>query len=229
MESKGPVMWDFYLAFLLHAVNIAVFIWKYRKLSTPLKVIGYTILINLAFDIYSASLALKGINNLFLLHAQTIVNFTTIGIFFTLIFRSRFMMLYWVLFPFFLAFGLYNMVRLNTSTHFPTYTLIIKNAVFIMLCLGYHASLLSKPVPVHIYRHPYFMVTFGLLLASMGSFFIEGLMNQLLQQSREHALKFYLTGAMLNYIYYVSVAISFLVYSAKQDYPSLKNFENESG
>ena len=223
-------MWEYYVNFILHAINISIFIWKYKRYSKPLKVIGFNIIVICLIDCYAAHLALQGTRNLYLFHAITAIQFISLAFFYQMIITNQQMKTFaTILIPVFLVCVVVNAMYFNTLHHYPSYTIIIKHFFVTIFVLTYFFELFYAPKDILLQYEPYFWISFGLLLSSMGNFFIEGLLNHLMERSNALALRFYLAGALLNYIYYTTITIAFIVAASDhRTYPSFKILKNET-
>lgn len=223
-------MWEYYVNFILHAINISVFIWKFKRYTGPLKLIGFKIIIICLIDIYAAHLALQGTRNLYLFHAITAIQFIILSIFYYMVISNPMMKtISLLLIPAFMVCVVANAFYFNTLHHYPAYTIIIKHFFVTIFVLTYFLESFKNPRDVLLQHEPYFWISLGLLLASMGNFFIEGLLNHLMERSNALALKFYLAGALLTYIYYATITIAFIVADQRTGkYPSFKILRNET-
>ncbi len=215
-------MWEYYTNFILHAINILLFAWRFNQYSTPLKIIGINVIVTCIIEIYASNLSLRNINNLFLYHGMAIIHFSALSLFYHLLIENKILKLFILAaLPLFYACAVVNVLYFNKLEDYPSYLLIVKHSLTSIYVLAYFLQLFYNPKQQQVQLEPFFWISAGLLLSSLGNFFIEGLMNHLIERSNSIALRFYLSGVVLTFVYYLSISIALLVFNMSRKYPYL--------
>lgn len=204
--------WDYQVNFLLQATCVALFIAYYSRCSLPMRIIGYSLAINFLVEVVAYSFAARKVNNLFIFHGLTIIQFVMQSLFYRKIIQARRLKkLIAFAIPVFVLFAIFNALYLNPLNRYNSYALIFKHFFLTLLILVYFNQLLLSDEEEWVLSNNYFWISSGLLIASLGNFFIEGLMNYLMAQSLKLATQFYLVGMVLTFLYYAGIIISFLL------------------
>jgi hypothetical protein len=204
--------WDYLLSFFLQAIIAVLFFSFYRWCNKALKIIGVAIVVNLIVELVAYIFALGGRNNLFIFHGLTIFQFCMLSLFYKHIIQyARVRIAVDIAIPLFILFAIINAVYFNPLNRYNSYALVIKHFFLSLLILTYFYQLLISNEVEIIQLNPYFWISSGLLIASLGNFFIEGLMNYLLSISNALATNFYLAGVVLTCLFYLCTIVSFLL------------------
>jgi hypothetical protein len=210
--------WDYQVNFLLQATGVGLFIAYYSLCSMPMRIIGYSLVVNFLVELVAYTFAARGVNNLFIFHGLTIIQFGMQSMFYRTIIQSRRVKKLIVLaIPVFVLFAIFNALYLNPINRYNSYALIFKHFFLTLLILVYFNQILMSSEVELVQFNNYFWISSGLLIASLGNFFIEGLMNYLLAQSLKLATQFYLVGMVLTFLYYAGIIISFLLLRYRRD------------
>lgn len=151
----------------------------YRWLSVPIRWLYLLIIIGAIFEVYSILLNLNQINNLFLFHFYTIVEFSLLSVVLQSIFQEkRFKNLVSIVSVLFLVYLVGN-VFVSDLSKINSQNRIIESCILISFCLIYIVTALSRLKAPYLERHPYFILISGLAIYFAGTVFVYVFSNQL--------------------------------------------------
>jgi len=119
-------------------IPISVVIVKNRSVSREIKTLFFYLLISLAISLVSTTLAVNHISNLFLIHADTVIEAVLLLYFFYLIFphpiAKKWILLLMITFP---LFCMGNLIFLQGPHRYNTYSRPVEAIIFIGLSMLY--------------------------------------------------------------------------------------------
>lgn len=205
-------MWEVYTNFILHFTNLILFFVFYKSFSVPIKIIGFCILTTCVIEVYAAKLKFASVNNLFLYHGFAVIHYVFYSFFYYQIIRNRRIRnLILLTNPLFVILAIVNVFYFQKITDYCSYTLVVKHFLISIWVLVYFTEFFLKPGELYVYFEPFFWISAGLILCSLGNFFIEGMMDYLINKSKVIALKFYLVGVVLSYLFYLTITVSLIL------------------
>jgi len=205
-------MWDIYLHFILALAALTIWGTSYRYLRTELKMLGYILFITLLFEGYSLYLMLQGIRNLYLFHILTPLQYALYSVLFYLVIREkRARRLILITIPLGVLASALITLFIQPPSEFNSYASSLKNILISCWVLLYYRDVFTQLNVIKLDREPMFWVSTGLFFNSLGSFFLFGLMNDLLEQSYELAHLLYYFSEFLGYVLFLTFAIAFLL------------------
>lgn len=203
-------MWEIYIHFSILLLALASFVVNLPKLQPELRLLGLTLGITTLIESYAAYLVFQLKVNLFLYHWLIPIQV----VLFSLIFHRTlhtpgFRKLILFSIPVYLIFACYNTLYLQPLSEFNSYSRILKNILLTCWALFYYKELFAELKVKALSKDPMFWVSTGLLFASLGSFFSDGLMNHLLSLSFEmaHALNY--INVFLKYFLNLTFLVAF--------------------
>jgi hypothetical protein len=204
-------MWPIYVNFTLLLGNLFLWIIKFRYLRIELRIVGLALLVTCIFEALAAYLMLNGIRNLFLFHILTPFQY----ILYTLLFNRtihnpllRRITLYSI--PLYLLITLLITLSIQKTSEFNSYALLLKNILIACWAIFYYRETFTTPKVSRLEKEPLFWISTGLLFYSLGSFFVDGLMNYMISQSYSLANKVYYVSLWLSYALYITFLIALL-------------------
>ncbi|SHF18784.1 hypothetical protein SAMN04488522_102372 [Pedobacter caeni] len=193
----------FYLYFSMGIVfcPLILALIKVRSYSKELKLITLYLLSIAVIGIYSAYLWKNLQNNLPVLHIYTMIEFTTIMLFYQYIFKdyiakSRF----WILIAVFLIFCLLNATYIQKWTIFNTYPRTLESIIVIGSSLYYYYKITKQSLYIQIEKSPVFWINTAFFIYFSGSFLLFTVSNYILPYSFEFNMMVWQFHAFLSII-----------------------------
>lgn len=205
-------MWPVYFHFALLALNILLWLVKFRYLNTSLRLLGLLLLLTLLFEVYAAFLMFNQVRNLYLFHYLTPLQYVLTALLFRSTLHSvRFRTIITYSIPVFLVISLLISLTVQGTNDYNSYALMLKSLLTTCWVLCYFREIFSGLRLVRLETEPMFWVSTGMLFYALGSFFAEGLMNYLLLQSYPFALQLYYLSVLLGYLLYSAFLVALLL------------------
>ncbi len=165
-------------------VSALVALIRWRHLEPKLRYLGLFIGVAVLGETVSEITAhVLHINNLYLFHAYTVLEFNAIAFFYRQLFESFYPR--WLvvgLMVFFTAFGLVNSLYIQPVTGYHTYALGLECLLIIGLTLMLYYQMLAEMKTDRLHTSPVFWINTGFLVYFAGSLFVFMLQNILLAQ-----------------------------------------------
>lgn len=204
-KKRIEMMWAALIHFTLLFLNISVWAVKYRDLRNELRLLGFLLLITFLVEGYATYLMLHDTRNLYLYHLLTPVQYVLYAGVFRMALQTGWVKrLITLSVPAFLLACLLVTLYVQGTSEYNSYALMLKSFFITGWVLCYFVEAFSTLKLGRIETEPMFWVCTGLLFYSLGSFFLEGLMNYLLLQEHAYTLN----------LYYASLVLGYLLYSA---------------
>ncbi|MDX5483203.1 MAG: hypothetical protein LPK07_16100 [Hymenobacteraceae bacterium] len=205
-------MWVIYIHFALVLLPLVLWSVKYKDLGMDLRILGFAMAITLLVEGYAAYLVFQLTRNLYLYHLLIPIQYTLFSL---VIYQAlegitaRKTVL--VSIPLYLLIVLLITLHLQTTTEFNSYARLMKNALLACWTLLYYREVFKGLRVIRLDREPMFWISTGLFFYSLGSFFVDGLMNYLLGLSYEIAHTLYYISVFLGYMLYITFLIAFVL------------------
>ncbi|TXK33748.1 hypothetical protein FVR03_18770 [Pontibacter qinzhouensis] len=205
-------MWEMYLHFFCLLLPLCLWLSRFRLLPGSLRVLGVALTLTLVLEAYAAYLALQLTRNLYIYHLLIPLQYIllTLVYYFTLRQRTNRRLLLLSL-PLYLVLVSWLTVRFQGTGEYNSMARSFKNVLLSCWCLLYYRETYLGLYPRDLLREPMFWVTTGLLLYSLGSFFVDGLMNRLLLRSYQQAHTAYYLSVFLGYALHLFFLVAFLL------------------
>jgi hypothetical protein len=208
-------MWEIYLNFILLSLNCFLWLIQLPKLRQPLKILGCILVITLIAESFAFQLLKKKENNLFIFHLLVPLQF----IFYTMIFyfeskrRSvKRIMVASIVLVCIMSIAL--SLKTQGIDEYNSYVTMARHFFLVIWILLFFRRMLVEveiPNPLH---EPMFWISTGLLFYSLGSFFIEGYMNMLIDAAPEVAKRLYFVNVLLGLFMYLLFLAAFLTHTS---------------
>ncbi|MFT3681860.1 MAG: hypothetical protein QM791_16425 [Ferruginibacter sp.] len=204
--------WEVVVNFSLHVINFFLFCAAYKRSPLSLQLMGIAVLVTFFVELYAVQLMLKSIDNNFIYHFLTPVQYSIFALSYMVKIRNR-QVKKIILFsiPAALIVSAFITIFWQGLNEYNSIFCSIKHALLSFWILWFFMETFMSENKINLVREPFFWISAGLLLSSLGNFFIEGLMNLLISKSNDIALRFYLIGVSLTYIFYFTVSLGFLL------------------
>lgn len=205
-------MWEAYIYFSLLLLNLVVWAARYNFLSTALRILGLALLITFFIEGYAAYLMFHNIRNLYLYHILTPLQYSVLAlVFYKALTGAEQRSAVLLSIPLYLLVSLLITLYLEGPSEYNSYALSIKNGLIICWTLLYYKDVFEGLKITRLNREPMFWISTGLFFYSLGSFFVDGLMNQVLDNSFEIAHALFYISIFLGYLLYITFLIAFLL------------------
>jgi hypothetical protein len=206
-------MWQVYINFTLLALLNFVFLIQIRYLSMPLKVIGYYSLVTTIFHCYAAYYFVFKIgNNQFIFHFLTPIQYSFFCMYFFLLQnRKKIKIIIVASIPFFILASFIVSLTIQNLALYNSYSLIGQNFLIAIWALLYFKSLLESDRFEKLERKPTFFISAAILVFSLGDFFIEGILNYMINNRRAYSLQLYYISEIFSFILYGIFILSFIM------------------
>jgi hypothetical protein len=205
-------MWDIYIYFVLLTVNACLWGAKLGHLSPGIKVLGVAILTTLAMESFAFYLMEQNTNNLFLYHMLIPIQY----ILYTVVFlfslsRPREKKVLLASIPLYLLVIILIMLLLQSTVEFNSYARVLNNILISGWALLYYREVFTGFRIVNLTKEPMFWVSTGLMFFSLGSFFVDGLMNHIIETSSELGETLYYIKVFLGFLLNTTFLFAFLL------------------
>jgi hypothetical protein len=187
---------------------------NYRILTPPLQTLTINITVTFAVTLYAIYVyKVERSNNIYIFHILPIIQYLLYGRLFTQLFGQIFVKrLVW------LSVGLFTVVSLLLSftiqpwDKYNSYAATLFN-LLIVLWSGYYLwrTLIDTKV-IALEKEALFWIIVGLLVTSLGNFFVQGLMNYLITNSDSYALAVYWIRELMSFVLFISFLVALFIY-----------------
>ncbi len=152
-------------------IPVFISVVKYSYLSPSLKVFSWYLYLSAATNIICYSLAMKGINNMPVLHLFTVLEFTLISIYFKKVFndKKRDFVINFLIF-FLIAFSVVNVAFLQDIHTYNGYVKSIVAILIIAYAISFYKNTLDNVSTDTSSAKPTIYINTGLILYFSGSF-----------------------------------------------------------
>lgn len=175
----------------------------FRSYPKELKVISIHLILIAILALYSASLWIFSKNNLPVLHVYTMIEFSTIMLFYQVVFKDTIDKIWFiVLIGAFLAFCLINAFYIQKWHIFNTYPRTLQSLLIISASLLYYYKITKQTVYIQIEKSPAFWINTGFFIYFSGSFLLFMLSNYILPLSLKFNMIVWQLHAFLSCILY---------------------------
>ncbi|GGK72461.1 hypothetical protein ACD591_05455 [Rufibacter glacialis] len=203
-------MWDVYIYFGLLILSIGLWASCYGRLATGLKVLGFALLLNLGMEGYAAYLMFQLKRNLYMYHLLIPIQYTLYTLVFYFAFhRPKVKQAALASIPAYLLAVMFILVSLQVSNEYNSLARSLKNVLLAAWALFYYTDVFKGLMVQRLEKEPMFWISTGFLFYSLGNFFVDGLMNHILEQSYELGHTLYFINVVLGLLLNVTILISF--------------------
>ncbi len=213
-------MLDVYINLFFISIIILLFIIKYQTITIEQKVLGILFMITLPFELYGGYLQSFKLNNLFIYHVLVPVQYAIYSLIYYLRIDSGSIKKIILLSVFLVAAAALVLALTIQPLHsYNSYVIVLSNFLIVMWILLYYRQLFIQLKIIKLEREPLFWISTGLLFYAFGSFFVEGLMKELIDYSLALASKYYynILIVLVSFLY-VMFIVSFLCRDVFRNY-----------
>jgi len=194
-------------------------IYRRNHLSLELGLLAIYIVIKAVLEVTMIILADKGINNLFLIHVHTAVQYVLLAMIFVKTFTHPILKKGIKLSIFsFLIFALLDAFYLEGTLHFNSLPGGVEALLLITLALMFFYKVFRESSIENLERHPIFLISVGIFLFFSGNLFFFILTNSILAASNEMLHEVYSIHSVLNILLNVFFALGLWFSREKQIY-----------
>lgn len=179
-----------------------------RSYPKELKIIPIHLTAIAILGVYGAVLWVQKTNNLPILHVYTMIEFSTITLFYQVIFKET-VPRHWflILISCFIVFCLINALYIQSWQIFNTYPRTLESITVIGFSLCYYYRITHQNLYLQIEKSPIFWINTGLFIYFSGGFLLFTLSNYILPLSLSIRLLVWQLHALLSIIMYVLIFI----------------------
>ncbi|WP_020600173.1 hypothetical protein [Spirosoma panaciterrae] len=207
-------MWDTYLYMTLLGVGTGLYLFNYRILTPPLRILGSTIAITwlgTGYSIYIGAVHHKP--NIHVYHILIIIQYALYGLMFEKLIDQplvkRIIRASLVLFA---LISLSLSLTIQPWNQYNSYATTLFNAL-IAIWSSYYLWRMFVDIKVEaLEQEASFWISTGLLFSSLGSFFAQGLMNYLLVNTANYAIMVYWIHELMDFILFVFFLLAIYIY-----------------
>jgi len=208
-------MFDYGSAFLLFPLAMAV--WRYKYLTHELVYVAAFLGLSLLGELVATVLSALGINNLFVLHFYTMLEFSLIALFYQRFFGGYYPRWFVpTLLVVFIAFAVINLLFIQSLSEFNTYARGLEGLLTIVLAMMCFYKMLMELESKRPEKHPVFWINAGYLFYFAGSLFLFILSNVVLKENKSFNFMFWGFHACLFALMHLFIGIG-LWYSPRQN------------
>ncbi|MVM31005.1 hypothetical protein GO755_13275 [Spirosoma sp. HMF4905] len=207
-------MWDTFLYITLMGVSTYLYSINYRVLTPSLRLLAINITVLLAGTLYAIYVwRIENKPNIYIYHILPIIQYTLYGLLFSqLIEQALIKRIIW------LSIGLFGCISIILSStvqpwhQYNSYGITLFN-ILIGLLAGYYLWRTFIDIKVvALEKEAMFWVATGLFFTSLGDFFVQGLMDYLITNERQHALTVYWIHELMQFLLLATFLLALYVY-----------------
>lgn len=207
-------MLDTILYIVLMGVSTYVYTLNYRVLTPPLRALAINI--TLTFLIMLCAIYILKIEkkpNIYLFHILPIIQYGLYGYMFGQFFEQKLAKrLVWASVVLFTVVSLTLSFRVQFWSQYNSYAMSLYNVLLSIWSIYYLWRVFVDVKLMALEREASFWISTGLLFTSLGSFFVQGLMDYLLKSSLEYALAVYWIYELMNFVLFGIFLLALYVY-----------------
>lgn len=208
---------DTCLHFILLACAIIAYLVRWKQDSVFVRLAVLYLAVTAVFDGIAAAIRhsdfLAGvvINNLFVYHILTPLQYTIAIFMFSAVIKRRTVKRYMRLsIPVFWLLATYFTLFAQPLDEYPTYILLVKYLLFISVILYFFTEILNGPDDYILTREPGFWIGTGFLFHSVGNIFAQGVSNEFIKHSDPLFILLDMVTSILHYFLFACFIIAFM-------------------
>jgi hypothetical protein len=205
-------MIDVYIILFFLSLLATLFFIKAKKATLEQKILGCLIVVTLPCEIYGGYLQYHSINNLFIYHVLIPTQYSLYSlIFYSSIESKNVKKLIIISIPITLISAIFFSLSIQPINTYNSYVIVLTSVFTCAWILIYYRQIFVQLKIIYLEKEPLFWISTGLLFYSLGGFFVEGLMKELIEQDKKVASWYYYNVYMLLVSFlYIMFIISFL-------------------
>jgi len=202
-----------FLSILSSIIPLILGIYWVNILPKALKVLSAFIFIILILELLCVYLSSLRINNLFLFHANSFLEFVFYPLILSFILKNKiFQYTIIISITSFLIFAIFNIYLWEPLTAFNTNTRAVEGILMIAFCIYFYFDLFLKTEVVKLSTYPYFWLVSGLLIYFSGTLFLYLYANQIVKSTN---ITYWIIHSILNIFLNIMFSISIWLGSKK--------------
>lgn len=183
-------------------------LFNVKSYTKELKIITLHLILIAILGTYSTYLWSLSKNNLPVLHIYTMVEFTTIMLFYREVFRESIQGKWFIIvIGCFVSLCLLNVFYIQNWFVFNTYPRALQSLITIIACLYYYYKITHESLYTQIEKSPVFWINNGFFIYFSGSFLLFMLSNYILSMNREANMIVWMLHGFLSILLYVLISI----------------------
>lgn len=205
-------MLDVYITLSFNVSILILFALKYPEASYEQKVLGFLFVVTLPFEAYGGYLQSFRVNNLFIYHVLIPVQYAFYALIYYQCIESTSVKKSILLsVPLVAAAAIGLAFTIQPVSSYNSYVIVLCNLLILAWIMIYYRQIFVQLKIIRLGPEPMFWISTGLLFYCLGSFFVEGLMKRLIEQSPQLATRYYYNIFMVLVSFlYIMFMIAFL-------------------
>ena len=145
----------------------------FKRLPNVLKILSTFVFINLFIEIVNFYHSYKEINNMFVFHIYTYIEFAMISTIFYTLFKSRKLKIgVFISVGLFYLFSIFNLIYWESINGFNSNQFAFEAVLVFIYCIVYYTELMKNPSVIHLEKSPDFLLVSGYFLYFSGTFML---------------------------------------------------------
>jgi hypothetical protein len=205
----APQFLSYYiLLFIVSVIGVV----RYKKLTTPFKILSILIILTLLLEIASKICAVKYKNNLPISHITTLTEYVFFSLIYYFLFKNKLVRIsiMVMLATFTIVFVINSIFIQPYYRYFPSNMFVPSKIVCIIFSLFLFKQMLLYPLPVNIIKQSVFWFNTAILFFSTTIFFNLGLTNYYIKHHLNDIVIFNFNFGV-NMIFYLLIGISLIM------------------
>jgi hypothetical protein len=200
-----------YFFYSLFVIIIFSGLYRYKILKKPTRFILLLVVVVLTTEIGNYASALFFKNNLYLIHAYTLVEFQILALAYNAEFKATSSKLVYGFMLFFSGFCIVNAIFLQPLlTHINSYSLVLESLLLTSLIGLFFYKFIQGNNHYSLYRYSLFWLSIGYLIFMIGNLLYSGLLNK--YATNQLILDFFQTlNTAFNFILYACIFMSMIM------------------
>jgi len=200
------------LYYSLFLIILMIGVVRYKKLTTPYKILLLNVAITLIGEVVSKYCAIKYKNNMPIAHISVYTDFFLNGLIFYYLFKSKlFKRMILIGMGLIILFFIFNSLKLQPYNNvFPSNALLVSEIIYVTLSLLIFKQMLQYPLQINITRQSIFWFNTAILFFSTTAFLNYGLINYVVKHHLDYLIAYY-CGFVTNMIFYTLIGMSILI------------------
>lgn len=174
-------------------------------MTNTLKILGVFVFIMAIFEVVNNIHLHYGINNMYMFHLYSYIEFLVISCIFYSLFQSKRLKISVILsLVCFYIFSIVNLIKWESIVDFNSNQFAFEAVLIFFYCIGYYSELLQRPIVMHLEKNPEFLLVSGYFIYFSGTFMLFVSSKELLLTNNEG---YWILNSILNIILNTTYAL----------------------
>jgi len=146
---------------------------NFKTITNTLKILGVFVIIMTIFELVNNIHMRYGINNMYIFHIYSYIEFIVISIIFHTLLKSKKLKIgIYISCILFYTFSVINLLKWETLYDFNSNQFAVEAVIIFFYCIGYYTELMKNPSVVHLEKSPEFLLVSGYFVYFSGTFML---------------------------------------------------------